>query len=93
MIANACVTFDFRNDMEEIDRIICMIENVGLNATRHQDQEKAMTEANEIRKHLEALVSKNESLNLVSKPLYCADTDKTGNCFDSGFSQCEECKK
>ena len=43
-----------------------MIENVGLNATRHQDQEKAMTEANKIRKHLEALVSKNESLHLVS---------------------------
>jgi len=52
--------------MEEIDRIICMIENVGLNATRHQDQQKAMTEANEIRKHLEALVSKNESLHDVS---------------------------
>ena len=43
---------------------------VGLNVTRHQDQEKAITEADEIRKHLEALVSKNESLHLVS---YCDD--------------------
>jgi len=35
----------------------------------------------------------NESLHIVSKTFYCADPDKTGNCFDRGFSQCEECKK
>ena len=42
---------------------------------------------------MEVIAKKNESLHIFSKTFYCADPDKTGNCFDRGFSQCEECKK
>jgi len=43
--------------------IQCLIENVGLNATRHKDQERAMKEAKEV---MEVIV-KNCSIPIVSK--------------------------
>lgn len=42
--------------------IQCLIENVGLNATRHKDQERAMKEAKEV---MEVIV-KNYSIPIVS---------------------------
>ena len=42
--------------------IQCLIENVGLNATRHKDQERAMKEAKEV---MEVIV-KNCSIPVVS---------------------------
>jgi len=49
--------------------IQCLIENVGLNATRHQDQKEAMKEATKVMEKIEKLFS----IPLVSKSFYSDD--------------------
>ena len=65
--------------------IQCLIENFGLNATRHKDQERAMKEAKEV---MEVIV-KNCSIPLVS----CCSKDELKKEYDRGFHEgCEHAR-